>query len=329
LAMIGHDSWQLGTSWRGRCRSRTRRHAVSSALAVVMLGTASIDVYACDVSNRVVQGEGLIPSDRCTLDELAVYGSVRAAAASGVDVSSGWGRRWTMSWRVGGDAVVVPVEEAAGWPRPGCVPVRRFSWRTRQRHRPGLQFMVSTGRHHGFESLAEQQLLLALDFLQVVDVLSQPFELRFGTADGWASHVPDFLVVGRDGVWLVNVRPLGRVGEADWRCFAAAAEVALAAGWRAVVVSGWRTNVMAVLDAFSAQRRALHDPLMLQAQLLAVAHDQDRVAFGGLVASTSLPVVARAHALQLLWSRRLAVDVVEPLSDRSMIWLAGRAGGAR
>jgi hypothetical protein len=44
-------------------------------------------------------------------------------------------------------------------------PVRRFGWRTGQRHRPGLQFLVSTGRHHGFESLAEQRLLLALDFV--------------------------------------------------------------------------------------------------------------------------------------------------------------------
>jgi len=49
-------------------------------------------------------------------------------------------------------------------PAAGCVPVRRFTWRQRQRHRPGLQFMVSTGRLHGFESLEEQSLLLALDF---------------------------------------------------------------------------------------------------------------------------------------------------------------------
>jgi hypothetical protein len=46
----------------------------------------------------------------------------------------------------------------------GCQPWRHFGWRTRQRHRPGLQFLVSTGRHHGFESLEEQRFLLALDF---------------------------------------------------------------------------------------------------------------------------------------------------------------------
>lgn len=56
-----------------------------------------------------------------------------------------------------------------------------------QRHPPGLQCMVSTGRHHGFESVDEQRLLLAVDFVgNVVEVFSQPFRLRFATAAGWA-----------------------------------------------------------------------------------------------------------------------------------------------
>jgi len=59
--------------------------------------------------------------------------------------------------------VVCPVRDLGSFPVPGCEPVRRFSWSRRQRHRPGLQFMVSTGLHHGFESLEEARLLLALD----------------------------------------------------------------------------------------------------------------------------------------------------------------------
>jgi len=62
-------------------------------------------------------------------------------------------------------------------------PIRCFSWQRGQRHRPGLQFLVSTGRHHGAESLEEARLLLALDFAgDLVDVVSQPMRLRFGTA---------------------------------------------------------------------------------------------------------------------------------------------------
>jgi hypothetical protein len=50
--------------------------------------------------------------------------------------------------------------------------------------------MVSTGRHHGFESHAERELLLALDFAGgLEDVLSQPFRLAFTAADGaWGAR---------------------------------------------------------------------------------------------------------------------------------------------
>jgi hypothetical protein len=140
----------------------------------------------------------------------------------------------------------------------GCEPVRRFTWR--QRHRPGLQFMVSTGRLHGFESLEERSLLLALDFTGTVEeVLSQPFRLRFETADGDpGEHIPDFLVVLRDGSrWLLDVRPASLVGDEDAVRFAAAAEAALEAGWRYSVVAGWRPHALSVLDAPSAQLSCL------------------------------------------------------------------------
>ncbi|MFD4010511.1 hypothetical protein ACFWRX_09530 [Streptomyces albidoflavus] len=53
------------------------------------------------------------------------------------------------------------------------MPVRGFTWRAGQRHRPGLLYLSATERMHGFESLAERNLLLALDFLgEVVEVLS-------------------------------------------------------------------------------------------------------------------------------------------------------------
>jgi hypothetical protein len=74
----------------------------------------------------------------------------------------GWVRRWSASWRVGDGEVVTPVRDLAHTPISDCRPVRRFAWSTGQRNRPGLQYVVSTGRHHGFESIAEQRLLVAL-----------------------------------------------------------------------------------------------------------------------------------------------------------------------
>lgn len=100
-------------------------------------------------------------------------------------LEQGWTRQWTTHWKFEGGPVVCPVRDLAAMPVQGTQPVRRFSWRTSQFHRPGLQYMVSTGRHHGFEGHAEQQLLLALDFAGDLDkVLSQPFRIAFTAADG-------------------------------------------------------------------------------------------------------------------------------------------------
>jgi hypothetical protein len=183
--------------------------------------------------------------------------------------------------------------------------------------------MVSTGRLHGFESLEEQRLLLALDFVGVAEVLPQPFRLRFETGSGFREHVPDFLVVFADGTrWLFDVRPARLIKEEDAAGFAAAGEAALASGWRYSVVTGWRPGVWSALDALSSQRRGLHDPLGLQDRMLTVAR-AGLVAFGDLVAATSLPSVARAHALHLLWHRRLGVDLSRPLGDDSPVWPTG------
>jgi hypothetical protein len=270
----------------------------------------------------------VLESDRCDLEQLfapyEVSGTSRSCLALGPD----WPLRWKASWRAQGGVVVCAVRDLGSVPAAGCVPVRRFSWRARQRHRPGLQFMVSTGRHHGFESLEEQRLLLALDFLgNLAEVLPQPFRLTFATAGGRGEHIPDFLARFDDGAtWLFDVRPLLLVRDEDVVRFAAASEAALASGWRYAVVTGWRPHVLSVLDALSAQRRGLQDPLGLQRQLVEAARAGPR-GFGDLVAATSLPAVARAHALHLLWHRRLGVDLSRPLGDHSLVWPAPEDGG--
>ncbi|MFD7549986.1 hypothetical protein ACFV0R_02855 [Streptomyces sp. NPDC059578] len=87
-------------------------------------------------------------------------------------------------------------------------PVRAFTWQAGQRHRPGLQYMLATGRMHGFESPAERRLLLALDFAGgVEEALARPFRLRFTTADGTEDHTPDLLVLPSGTAVLVDVRP--------------------------------------------------------------------------------------------------------------------------
>src|SRR5260370_1282744 len=128
------------------------------------------------------------------------------------------------------------------------------------------------------------------------------------------------------GTWgLFGVRPARRVKGGDGTWLGAAAEAALEAGWRYSVVAGWRPHVRTGIDALSAQRRDLQDRLGLRDRLLD-AVSAGPAAFGDLVGAMPLPAVARAHALHLLWRRRLGTDLSCPLGDASLVWLAGGNG---
>jgi hypothetical protein len=243
---------------------------------------------------------------------------------SGLDLGEGWPDRWVVTRRLDGKPVSCPVRELARAPGRDGGPVRWFTWRRGQRHRPGLQFMVSTGRHHGFESLEEARVLLALDFAgDVTDVVSQPLKLRFGTSAGTREHTPDFMAVTRAGTWLIDVRPGPLIGEADRQSFAAADELAVACGWRYAVAARWREHVPSALDTMSSQRRPLSDPLGLRRGLLAAAA-RPGARFGGVAAASGCEPLARAQLLHLLWHRRLGTDLGQPLADRSPLvsWAA-------
>lgn len=268
----------------------------------------------------------LVPSPSCGMADLADPYEACEAARRELACGGGWEDRWEASWRRDGAVAACRVSGMGQVLAGGCQPWRHFTWRAGQRHRPGLQFLVSTGRHHGFESLEEQRFLLALDFAGgVTDVVSQPFRLRAETTAGWREHIPDFLAVTRSGAHLVDVRPRALIRDEDRVLFAAAAEAALAAGWRYSVICGWRPHVMATLDMLSSQRRPLADPLGLAPQLLAAAGAGPLV-FDDLAGATSCPAVARAHALHLIWHRRLGIDLAGPLTGQAMVWLAGRKG---
>ncbi|MFH8573918.1 hypothetical protein [Streptomyces sp. NPDC017993] len=71
------------------------------------------------------------------------------------------------------------------------------------------------------------------------------------------------------------------------------------------VVTVRRPHEWSVLGALSALRRPVDDPVGLHDELLATAEGSP--AFGELTHAMWLPVVARAHALHLIWLGRLAI----------------------
>jgi hypothetical protein len=245
---------------------------------------------------------------------------VPSTDASRLDLGEGWPDRWLVARRVSGDEVSCTVRDLSRMPGADGGPVRWFSWQRAQRHRPGLQYLVSTGRHHGAESTEEARVLLALDFAgDLIDVVSQPLRIRFTTRAGKArEHTPDFLAVTRSGTWLIDVRPEPLIEDKDAESFAAAAEAALACGWRYMVAARWREHVLASLDALSSQRRPLSDPLRLRPGLLAAAGKRG-ARFGEVAAASGCEPVARAQLLHLIWHRQVGIDLAGPLADRSLL----------
>ncbi|MFJ9032053.1 hypothetical protein ACIRQP_26725 [Streptomyces sp. NPDC102274] len=124
-----------------------------------------------------------------------------ASGRDGLDLGEGWQGRWSVTWRAGGGEVSSPLDRVLRGALAGLEPMRGFTWRRAQRHRPGLPFLASTGRLHASESLEEARLLLALDFdAQVTEIVSQPLRIRFTCAGGERDHTPDYLVRTRSGV---------------------------------------------------------------------------------------------------------------------------------
>ncbi|MER5846430.1 hypothetical protein ABT126_05010 [Streptomyces sp. NPDC002012] len=261
-------------------------------------------------------------SDLSELTDLARTHHISAQAFAQLVKPPEWSSRWTTGWRFGRQLVGFSVQDLHQVDMLSSVPVRRFTWRTDQWHRPGLEYLVSTQRHHGFESFEEELLLLSADFSGcLLEALAQPFRMYFDSVDGTIEHTPDFLLLMKGVPYLIDVRPAHRIAFEDEIKFAASAEVALAAGWNYAVVTGWREHAVSLVDSFSAGRRVLSDPLGLQPQLLSAAAQGPQL-FGELVERCTLPAVGRAHAVHLLWHRHLGLEMSGPLSDASTVRLS-------
>lgn len=268
-------------------------------------------------------------SDSCQWTDLAMLCSDFEDWSDHLAAKADWKRCWTAKLHRAGRETIASIRDIAELRIADYEPVRHFSWRRNQVYRPGLHHMVSTGRHHGFESLDEARVLMMLDFAgDATHVLSQPMELGF-IADGESiCHIPDFLVDTRMRRWLIDVHRPDRMNPDDQIKFAAAARVAAACGWSYAVVTGWRSPMWSTVDAFSAQRRPLVDHLELIG-ILTQAASRGPSTFGELARVTAVPVIARAFLLHLLWHRRLGVDLVRPLGDRSVIRSGARADADR
>jgi hypothetical protein len=205
-------------------------------------------------------------------------------------------------------------------------PVRSFGSFRGQRSFQGLWWFATTGGHVGFESWAERDVVMLLDFdPDVVAVSSQPFCLTWAAQPRARRHVPDFFARLADGsAVVIDVRPDELVGADDAEVFAATQRACAAVGW------GYRR--VGVIDAvLAANVRWLSGFRHRRCGNAPAGSELVRRVAAGPVTVTDLagcagdPVTVLPALYHLLWRGVLAADLTAaPLSGRTVV-RAGRA----
>lgn len=200
-------------------------------------------------------------------------------------------------------------------------PWRVFRWHRDQAHYSGWYWSATMGGHVVYESRLELARLLLADFdPRVVSIAAQPF-LVSGCFEGRVRrHVPDFLVVDRDGlVSVVNVKPaelLGNpkvAGALDW-----AGTVFAERGWRHEIWSGASAVILAnvrFLAAYRYRDRVAADVLVRVEDAVC-----EPVSLGEVEAAwPRQSCEVRAAALHLVWRGAFRVDLSVPLSGSTVL----------
>jgi hypothetical protein len=200
-------------------------------------------------------------------------------------------------------------------------PWRVFRWRRGQAHYSGWYWSATTGGHVVYESRLELARLLLADFdPRVAVIAAQPFLVTAPWGGRVRRHVPDFLVISREGgVRVVNVKPadqlmLPKVADA----LAWAGEVFAARGWEHEIWSGEDPVLLANIRFLAGYRFAdrvdasLTDAVARQAASGATIGELER----------GWPERAgdvRAVVLHLLWRGVFRADLMVPLSSATRL----------
>jgi len=195
-------------------------------------------------------------------------------------------------------------------------PWRVFRWRQGQAHYSGWYWSATMGGHVVYESRLELARLLLADFDPRVTVISaQPFLVTAPSGGRMRRHVPDFLVIDRDGgVCVVNVKPAGQLAVPEVAgALAWAGEVFTARGWRHEIWSGAPPVVLANVRFLAGYRYAGR----VDAGVVAViARDApDNATIGELERDwPGRAGATRAAVLHLVWRGMFRADLSVPLS---------------
>jgi len=205
-----------------------------------------------------------------------------------------------------------PTEVARG------LPVRSFPSYVGMGHYPGWWWSATVDGHVGYESLLERDRLMLADFdRDVVAIASQPFGISGRDGDVLRRHVPDYLLLYRDGtVEVVDVKPADMLDKPD---------VAVVLDWtgRLLAERGWRYSIWSGANPieltnvrFLAQGRRAQFVDADALATLARAGRPGRTLGAALAEATRSPhsgATLRAALITLLWQQTWQVALDQPI----------------
>jgi hypothetical protein len=215
------------------------------------------------------------------------------------------GSEMSSPWR---DVTASTLQEAAPW--------RTFRWYRGQRHYSGTYWSATQHAHVIYESRLELARLLLADFdTAVTRVVAQPF-LLVATVEGkQRKHIPDYLLLTKDGPVVVDVKPRRHLTKpVVVRTFAWTRKAVESRGWRYEVWSATPTALLENVRFLAGYRRAhlfetdLVDRMSSPDLLGMTVGEAIRIETGWPTSNV------RAALLHLLWRQRFTVDLTRRLT---------------
>jgi len=202
-----------------------------------------------------------------------------------------------------------------------AVPWRTFRWYKGQKHYSGTYWSSTVGDHVIYESRLELARLLFADFDPLVQhIVAQPFLLKAEVDGKVRRHIPDFLLIARQGPLVVDVKPPHRLSRPEVAStFEWTRQVVESRGWQYQVWSEARESELDNVRFLSGYRRDWLFPRELLDDLREA--ELDGVTLGeavGRIPRRSWPIV-QAAIYHLLWTGELVTDLDQPLSSLQVV----------
>ncbi|MCW3491342.1 TnsA endonuclease N-terminal domain-containing protein [Dethiobacter alkaliphilus] len=212
-------------------------------------------------------------------------------------------------------------------------PVRTVVHRRGCGKRVGFFPSMKVGRSIAFESLLERDFIYLLEFDQnVITFCEQPLTIRYYENNREKSYIPDFAVQRLESIEIIEVKPKDKLhDEKIQKKLTAGHQYCNTAGYEYLIVTEDNINPV-ILNNIKAlfgysQIKVPAKIKMLVRELL----DQSKVMTlnnlsVAIEARSDNACIAKSYIYNLLYCHELEVNLADPISLNSKVWLSRRRG---